>query len=275
MSELLGWMLAAMVIALVVALFATLVLGLATGALLWLLSAAAFDRVVGRGSSIGYWRCLADRGHRLQARAGGDEGAVAVRAEVRERIVARLEQRTGRLARRIERDRSKTGALDRWATRQDQTRLDVLSARLEHEREALWGRPAPPKPHQRVADADREHVVGALRAAHEEGRLDAAEFEERVGRCYVARTYAELARLAEDLDPGRDGSTRARTRLRLSDADREAAVTRLRAAADEGRLSEVELEERVEEALAAKTASELAPLLDDLPEPHPITRHAG
>jgi len=60
--------------------------------------------------------------------------------------------------------------------------------------------------------------------------------------------------------------------LRASDADRERAAERLRAATAEGRLSAEELEERLELALAARTEGELAALVADLPpaaEPAP------
>ncbi|MBJ7329601.1 MAG: DUF1707 domain-containing protein [Solirubrobacteraceae bacterium] len=53
--------------------------------------------------------------------------------------------------------------------------------------------------------------------------------------------------------------------LRISDADREAAVARLRTAGAEGRLEIDELEERVAAAYAAKTRAELEPLFTDLP----------
>lgn len=53
--------------------------------------------------------------------------------------------------------------------------------------------------------------------------------------------------------------------LRISDADREAVVARLRTASEEGRLDLGELEERVTAAYAAKTAADLTPLTADLP----------
>ena len=65
--------------------------------------------------------------------------------------------------------------------------------------------------------------------------------------------------------------------LRASDADRERAAERLRAATAEGRLSAEELEERLERALAARTEGELAALVADLPpaaEPAPAPRPA-
>jgi hypothetical protein len=52
--------------------------------------------------------------------------------------------------------------------------------------------------------------------------------------------------------------------LRASDADREAAADRLRAAGEDGRLDVDELEDRLSAAYAAKTLSELEPLTADL-----------
>jgi uncharacterized protein DUF1707 len=57
----------------------------------------------------------------------------------------------------------------------------------------------------RVSDAERESVAERLRKAHAEGRLDTAELEERVARCYAAKTRAELEPLVADLPGGRLG----------------------------------------------------------------------
>jgi hypothetical protein len=54
--------------------------------------------------------------------------------------------------------------------------------------------------------------------------------------------------------------------LRVSDADREAAVVRLREAGGEGRLTLEELAERVERADGARTRGELDALTADLPD---------
>ncbi len=54
--------------------------------------------------------------------------------------------------------------------------------------------------------------------------------------------------------------------LRVSDADREATVVRLREAGGEGRLTLEELAERVEAADAARTRGELDALTADLPD---------
>ncbi|MEU0597991.1 DUF1707 domain-containing protein [Streptomyces sp. NPDC006393] len=54
-------------------------------------------------------------------------------------------------------------------------------------------------PELRASDADRERVAEILRDALAEGRLDMAEFEERLDAAYKARTYGELAPLTRDL----------------------------------------------------------------------------
>jgi hypothetical protein len=50
-----------------------------------------------------------------------------------------------------------------------------------------------------ASDREREATVLRLRAAHLEGRIDADEFEERVGRAQSARTRAELDAIEADL----------------------------------------------------------------------------
>jgi len=56
-------------------------------------------------------------------------------------------------------------------------------------------------PQLRAGDEDRDRVVGVLREAFAEGRLDQAEFEDRLGRAQIAKTYADLAPLTADLPP--------------------------------------------------------------------------
>ena len=51
----------------------------------------------------------------------------------------------------------------------------------------------------RASDSDREAVAERLRAALGEGRLDLAEYDERVRAAYAARTLGELAPLTSDL----------------------------------------------------------------------------
>jgi hypothetical protein len=53
----------------------------------------------------------------------------------------------------------------------------------------------------RAGHADREKVLDRLRRAHVEGRLDDAEFDERITATLAARTYGELAELTVDLPP--------------------------------------------------------------------------
>ncbi|MEG3630020.1 DUF1707 SHOCT-like domain-containing protein [Streptomyces poriticola] len=57
-------------------------------------------------------------------------------------------------------------------------------------------------PELRASDSDRERVAEVLRDALAEGRLDMAEFEERLDATYSARTYGELAPLTRDLPAG-------------------------------------------------------------------------
>lgn len=60
--------------------------------------------------------------------------------------------------------------------------------------------------------------------------------------------------------------------LRASDADREAAVERLRAAALDGRLDADELEDRLAQAYSARWCSELSRLTADVTAPIVFTR---
>lgn len=51
----------------------------------------------------------------------------------------------------------------------------------------------------RVGDRDREAAADFLREQHLAGRLETDEFQERLDRCYAARTYRELDELVADL----------------------------------------------------------------------------
>ena len=53
----------------------------------------------------------------------------------------------------------------------------------------------------RVSDAERTEAQDRLRRAHDEGRLDLVEFDERVRTLWVARTRGDLARVTADLPP--------------------------------------------------------------------------
>jgi hypothetical protein len=60
---------------------------------------------------------------------------------------------------------------------------------------AAWGR-------LRASQADREQVIGALKAAFVAGMLDKDELDRRVGQALVPQTYTELADLTADLPTG-------------------------------------------------------------------------
>jgi hypothetical protein len=66
-----------------------------------------------------------------------------------------------------------------------------------------------------------------------------------------------------------------RSRLRVSDREREEVVEALRKHAGEGRLDVPELDQRLEAAYAARTQAELEPLTADLPPLTPARRPAG
>jgi hypothetical protein len=55
--------------------------------------------------------------------------------------------------------------------------------------------------HLRAAHTDREQVIGILKAAFVQGRLDRDEFGLRVGQTLASRTYAELNAVTADLPP--------------------------------------------------------------------------
>jgi Domain of unknown function (DUF1707) len=61
----------------------------------------------------------------------------------------------------------------------------------------------------RAGDRDRDAVGEILREHHVAGRLDAEEFQERLDRCYAAKTYTELDDLVADL-PRQDPTGRTR-----------------------------------------------------------------
>ena len=53
----------------------------------------------------------------------------------------------------------------------------------------------------RVSDRDRQAAADRLRVAHDEGRLDLTEYDNRLARAYASVTYADLDRLFVDLPP--------------------------------------------------------------------------
>jgi hypothetical protein len=64
-------------------------------------------------------------------------------------------------------------------------------------------------PNLRASDADRDATADRLRRHHTDGRLDQDEFQERLDRCFAAKTMGELAELTRDLpaDPAQRGAT--------------------------------------------------------------------
>ena len=65
----------------------------------------------------------------------------------------------------------------------------------------------------RASDAERTATAELLRQHHAEGRLDTAELEERIERCYAAKTRGDLDALTTDLHgPQRRRSRQQRPR---------------------------------------------------------------
>lgn len=62
----------------------------------------------------------------------------------------------------------------------------------------------------RVSDAERQAITDRLAVHYGDGRLDQAEFDERVGRAMNAKTRGDLRGLLDDLpEPGPAGAPRA------------------------------------------------------------------
>jgi len=71
--------------------------------------------------------------------------------------------------------------------------------------QSMFGGPAPDQ-HMRVSDAERQAVADQLAEHFASGRLDQAEFDERVSRAMSAKTRADLNGLFDDLpESGRLG----------------------------------------------------------------------
>ena len=65
--------------------------------------------------------------------------------------------------------------------------------------ESFWGFGFGRDPKLRAADADREATAERIRRGHAEGRLDTTELQQRLERCYEAKTLGELDELVTDL----------------------------------------------------------------------------
>jgi hypothetical protein len=59
-------------------------------------------------------------------------------------------------------------------------------------------------PNLRASDAEREATADRLRRHHTDGRIDQEEFQERLDRCFAAKTVGELAELTRDLPADRE-----------------------------------------------------------------------
>jgi Domain of unknown function (DUF1707) len=68
--------------------------------------------------------------------------------------------------------------------------------------------------HLRASHADREQVIGILKAAFVQGMLDRDEFGQRVSQAFAARTYADLAALTGDVPARLTGTRPPRTPAR-------------------------------------------------------------
>jgi hypothetical protein len=69
----------------------------------------------------------------------------------------------------------------------------------DRQRAAQWFRPGYPDQHMRVSDADRSDVTDRLARHYGDGRLDQAEFDDRVNRAMAAKTVADFQGLFDDL----------------------------------------------------------------------------
>ena len=61
--------------------------------------------------------------------------------------------------------------------------------------------PGRPQPDLRVSDADRQAIADQLSKHFGDGRLDQAEFDERLSQAMSAKTYRDLDGLLADLPP--------------------------------------------------------------------------
>jgi hypothetical protein len=61
--------------------------------------------------------------------------------------------------------------------------------------------PGRPQPDLRVSDADRQAIADQLSKHFGDGRLDQAEFDERLSQAMSAKTYRDLDGLLTDLPP--------------------------------------------------------------------------
>ncbi|MDQ4039664.1 MAG: DUF1707 domain-containing protein [Actinomycetota bacterium] len=74
------------------------------------------------------------------------------------------------------------------------------------------------RPAVRIGDREREQAVTHLGRAFAEGRLDLAEYDERVASAYAAKTASDLLHLTADLPQEHSGSAAAAARPRSRDS---------------------------------------------------------
>jgi hypothetical protein len=68
-------------------------------------------------------------------------------------------------------------------------------------RSSRWGSAGSANPQLRISDAERTEVADRLSRHYSDGRLDQAEFNERLDRAMKAKTQADLNGLFTDLPP--------------------------------------------------------------------------
>lgn len=76
-----------------------------------------------------------------------------------------------------------------------------MASTTDRQRAAQWFRPGYPAQNMRVSDADRSDVADQLARHYGDGRLDQAEFDDRISRAMTAKTVADFQGLFDDL-PG-------------------------------------------------------------------------
>jgi len=74
-----------------------------------------------------------------------------------------------------------------------------MAPTADRQRADQWFRPGYPDQHLRVSDADRSDVTDRLARHYGDGRLDQAEFDDRVNRAMTAKTVADFQGLFDDL----------------------------------------------------------------------------
>jgi Domain of unknown function (DUF1707) len=74
-----------------------------------------------------------------------------------------------------------------------------MATASDRQRATQWFRPGYPDQHMRVSDADRSDVTDRLARHYGDGRLDQAEFDDRVDRAMTAKTVADFQGLFDDL----------------------------------------------------------------------------